>query len=223
MGTFGTGSCRSALAVVAAAVALAACSSIPTPSMPSLPSSSWFSSSRPEPATAADASAAVPEAKIECPSVSVRRGASTYTIYTNPADQSALNVRYQATVVDTARECHVVNRIVTMRVGVQGRVIVGPAGAPPQVEVPLRLAVVMEGIEPKPITTKLVRIPVTVPPGDMNVLFTHVEEQVSFPQPPGDQIDSYIVYVGFDALAVREPPVKKKPAPKPKPKPKPAT
>ena len=115
------------------------------------------------------------------------------------------------------RSCHVANRIVTMRIGIQGRVIVGPAGAPPQVNVPLRLAVVMEGLEPKPITTKLMHIPVAMPPNDTNVLFTHVEDQISFPLPPGDQIDSYIVYVGFDPLAVREP-VKKKPAPKPKPK-----
>src|SRR5665647_1521924 len=60
--------------------------------------------------------------------------------------------------------------------------------------------------------------------GDANVTgtvdratFTHVDSEISFPlpQPLGD-IDSYVVYVGFDPVSA--PPEKKKPAAKPKPK-----
>jgi len=71
-----------------------------------------------------------------------------------------------------------------MRVGVQGRVIAGPAGAPSQVDVPLRYAVVKEGVDPKTITTKFRRFPVAVAPGTANVVFTDIEEDLSFPIPP---------------------------------------
>ena len=63
--------------------------------------------------------------------------------------------------------------MVSMQVGVQGRVILGPAGAPGTVDVPMRFAVVHEGPTPKTIVTKLDRVPVTIPPDDANVLFTH--------------------------------------------------
>ncbi len=53
----------------------------------------------------------------------------------------------------------------------EGRVILGPEGAPGQIDVPLRFAVVEEGIDPKIIATKLDRVAVTVPPNDSNVLF----------------------------------------------------
>jgi hypothetical protein len=141
----------------------------------------------------------------ECPSVGIRRGASTLRVSDNPAEPSPLNLRYQVGIANTARECHLNGPILTMRVGVQGRVVLGPVGMSGEVEVPIRVAVVREGIEPKTITTKLQRIKVTLPPGDSNVLFTHVEEDVSFPMPPGAEIDSYIVYVGFDPLAPKEP------------------
>ena len=53
----------------------------------------------------------------------------------------------------------------TMRVGVQGRILLGPAGGPGQVDIPLRLAVVREGPEPKPIVSKFARLAVAVGPG----------------------------------------------------------
>jgi hypothetical protein len=64
---------------------------------------------------------------------------------------------------------------------------------------------------------------VVTPPCQPNVLFTHVEEDVSFPNPPGAELDAYVIYVGFDpdsAEAEKKKPAKPtKPAPKPKPKP----
>ena len=90
-----------------------------------------------------------------------------------------------------------------MRVGVQGRVIVGPQGGPGRITVPLRLAVVHEGVNPRPVVSDLYRIDVVLPQGDTNQSFTHVEDNLTFPMPPGAEIDSYVVYVGFDPLAGR--------------------
>jgi hypothetical protein len=104
-----------------------------------------------------------------------------------------------------------------MRVGVQGRVIVGPAGAPNQVDVPLRYAVVREGVDPKTIVSKFRRVPVALPPGATNVAFTDIEEDLRFPMPGRAELEAYVVYIGFDDTGDRNrPPVPKKSAPKKK-------
>ncbi len=117
-----------------------------------------------------------------------------------------------------ARECKVVNGIMTMKVGVQGRILLGPSGGPGTLEVPLRYAVVREGPEPKFILSKFYKVPVSIPEGKPSVAFTHIDEAITFPRPPADEIDSYIVYVGFDPAGEKQQPAKK-PAPKPAPKP----
>lgn len=140
-----------------------------------------------------------------CPQVRVRAGASTFQVSANPAEPSPVNMRYQVGIGETARECRRAGPDVVMRVGIQGRVIIGPQGGPGQIDVPLRLAVVREGVEPRPIVTDLYRLNVIVPQGDTNVAFTHIEDRLTFPMPPGAEIDAYVVYVGFDPLAARAP------------------
>lgn len=159
---------------------------------------------------------------IDCPGVTVRSGASTLMIggkAVSANDTGALELRYQGTIIRTARECHVAAGIMTMKVGVEGRIITGPAGGPGTVDVPLRVAVVHEGVNPKPITSKFTRIPVTIAGDNDRVTFSHVEQDITFPMPvPAGDIDAYVVYVGFDTMAAPEkktPAVRRKPA-KPK-------
>ena len=94
----------------------------------------------------------------------------------------------------------------------------GATGAPGPIALPVRLAVVKEGLEPRTIWTKFYMVPVMMPPGQPNVLFTHVEEDMSFPNPPGDDLDKYVVYVGFDPDSAEA--EKKKPTKPPPKKPK---
>ncbi len=171
-------------------------------------------SAAPGPAGNANASAT----DIECPSVDVRTGAATLMVGSKPGEgePSALDLRYQGTIIRTARECLVNAGVMTMKVGVEGRVITGPAGGPGTVDMPLRIAVVREGVNPKTIVSKFARVPVTVAGAVDRVSFTHIDPEISFPLPqPLADIDSYVVYVGFDPTAA--PPEKKKPAAKPKP------
>ena len=195
-----TGRCLPVAAVVALAAAVSGCSSSLSTPAPNL--SSFFNSVTTTATGKPDAPAAD---DITCPDVSVRAGASTLSVSSNVSDDAALNLRYQVGIGQTARECKLVGNTVTMRVGVQGRVILGPAGGPGQIDVPVRLAVVHEGPNPKPILTKLNRVSVTIPTGDGNVQFTMIEDEISFPMPRAGVIDEYIVYVGFDALGLREP------------------
>jgi hypothetical protein len=145
-----------------------------------------------------------------CPSVDVRPGTSSLA-FNAPGGQGAMGLRYQATLGQTARECHAMAGNLNMKVGVQGRIILGPAGGPGTIEVPLRLALVEEGPSPKTHWTKLYRIPVSIGEGVPNVAFTHVEEDLTVPMPVGNTIESYVVYIGFDALSLKEQPAKKPP------------
>ncbi len=173
------------------------------------------------PATTAAADGSPSPADIDCPGVEIRQGASTYQQSGPDNGSAALSVRYQANFVRSARSCALHAGNVTMKVGVEGRVILGPAGEPGTFTLPVRLALVHEGIEPKTIWTKFYPVPVTVSPGQANIPFTYVEEDVSFPMPPGNQLDEYVIYVGFDPEGAPEP--KRKPAPKPKAKAKSAS
>jgi hypothetical protein len=186
-----------------------------------MPSMSWFNSSASNAnasATATTAITALP-ADFDCPQVQVRTGASTLTSSANPADPTAMNLRYQVTIGATARECRMgPNNMVSIKVGMQGRVIVGPEGAGSSaIDVPLRFAVVRETVESKVITTKLDRVAVAVTPNEGNVLFSHVAEGLEFPMPRGGDLDNYVVYIGFDPASVQ---AIEKPKPRPKPAPK---
>jgi hypothetical protein len=137
---------------------------------------------------------------VECPGVDIRTGASTMNIAARTTDATAGDLRYQLSFGQTARECAVQGATITMRVGVQGRVILGPMGGPGRVDIPLRYAVVREGPQPKTIATKFKRISVGVAPGQTHIQFVDIEEGLSFPLPPRSELDAYVVYVGFDEI-----------------------
>jgi hypothetical protein len=164
----------------------------------------------------AQQSAAPPDpsqAQVEdnCPPVSIRAGASTYAVGASGKAAVGNDVRFQATITRTARDCTRMNGEITARIGIQGRVIAGPAGAPASVEIPLRVAVVKGGVSEKVIATKPYRTTVAMSE-EGNVPFTLVAEDLVYPIPPGATGDSYIFYIGFDpqALAPEPKPPKKK-------------
>jgi hypothetical protein len=156
-------------------------------------------------------------ADVDCPSVEYRQGAATLAVNAPEVTNSALSLRYQGSFLQTARECVVRGGDLTIKVGVQGRLVVGPAGAPGAVTVPLRYALVREGLEPRTIWTKLFIVPVTIAQGEPNTLFTHIEEEMTVPLPSAVELGAYVIYIGFDPDGAAPPP---KPPPKAKPKPK---
>jgi hypothetical protein len=159
---------------------------------------------------------------VDCPYIEIREGASTLTVNAG-TDNSAMSLKYQGTFVRGARQCAVVAGQMVMKVGVEGRIILGPAGGPGEVNVPLRIAVVDRAVAgSKTIITKLIVIPVTVESANANPTFTHVEDNVTFPMPPGGEIDNYIVYIGFDPLATQPQEKPAKPKPKRRPRVNPA-
>jgi hypothetical protein len=140
-----------------------------------------------------------------CPDVKIRAGASTYAVAA-PGKQAVGNdLRFQATITRTARDCTLTGGEITARIGIQGRVIAGPAGTPGTIEIPLRVAVVQGGVQERTIATKVYRTSVTM--SDVgNTPFSLVAEDMVYPVPPGATGDSYIFYIGFDPQALRPEP-----------------
>jgi hypothetical protein len=158
-------------------------------------------SSSPEPAAASPGAPAADDSDLTCPAVSIRPGASTFSVGLPGKPAAGADLRFQATITRTARECSSNAGQISARIGIQGRVIAGPAGAPTSVDVPMRVAVVQEGVTSKTIATKAFRTTVAMQP-DGTVPFTLVAEGVDYPAPSGAAADQYVFYIGFDPQAL---------------------
>ena len=207
------GRLRMALALAAAGVALSGCGggtlggSSDTSSSPSI--SSRFSELFGSKSQAVGETAPPPvNNELSCPPVTIRAGASTFAVGVPGKEAVGNDLRYQASITRTARDCTQNGGQITARIGILGRVIAGPSGAPPTVEVPLRVAVVQGGVQEKTIATKAYQTTVSMSE-DSSEPFTLVAEDLVYPVPPGAANDSYIFYIGFDPQAL---------APEPKPK-----
>jgi hypothetical protein len=156
----------------------------------------------------------MPNSDVECPSIQVRNGASTWQM---PTGGATTDLRYQASLGQMARECALLGDTMTVKVGIEGRLLVGPKGATGNIEVPLRLALVQEGPRPKSVWTKFYAVPVNLQPGQSGTAFTHVEDDLTFVMPPSKDISAYVIYVGFDPQGLN---ARKKRAPEHKAAPK---
>jgi len=139
--------------------------------------------------------------ELDCPVVKIRAGASTYAVAPPGKQPVASELRYQATITRTARDCTRSSGQIVARIGIQGRVIAGPAGAPATVEVPLRVAVVQTGVHERVIATKVYRTTVSMTE-DTSVPFSLVGEDLAYSMPSGATSESYVFYIGFDPQAV---------------------
>lgn len=142
---------------------------------------------------------------LTCPPVSIRAGASTYQVAAPGKQPVGNDLRFQVTITRTARDCTYNSGEITARIGIQGRVIAGPAGAPSSVDIPIRVAVVQSGVQEKTIATKAYRTSVSMSE-DGSVPFTLVAEDLLYPAPSGAVGDSYVFYVGFDPQALKSEP-----------------
>jgi hypothetical protein len=202
---------RRGIAIVAAISLAIGCSLLAAPaSAQSLGDrfKSLFGGKSEAPAEGAPPVASEPQTDLTCPSVSIRAGASTYAVAAPGKQPIGNDLRFQATITKTARDCTLNGGEITARIGIQGRVIAGPAGAPSTVEIPLRVAVVQGGVTEKTIATKVYRTSVSMTEAGSEP-FSLVAEELVYPAPPGAVGDSYIFYIGFDPQAL-------KPEPKPK-------
>jgi len=137
---------------------------------------------------------ALPAIATECPPIKVREGGEAYAKYTGSASIPK-NLNFQAVIEKQSRNCVVSNGKITVRMGVVGRLLLGPAGNVSSVNVPLRFAVERDGVA---LFSEKYDIPVTVVPPSQSEEFVKVVENVEIPYVGGEQIT---IWVGFDSRA----------------------
>lgn len=202
--------CSQGWAAMALVLAIGGCSTIENTMGPL---TSVFSSPAPAPAVTPNTPTNI-SAEENCPGATVRQGAAAWSLSGGPG---ANNVRYQASIAQIARECAVLGDTMTIKVGVEGRLLVGPRGGPGTVTVPLRIALVQEGPQPRPILSKFYPVTVSVAPGTTQTSFSQVEDDITFPIPADRNLERYVIYVGFDpqsAVPAARQQKKKRAAPK---------
>ena len=142
-------------------------------------------------------------AELDCPSVEIDEGGASARV--GGADNSS--VRYQFDIGQTARECAPVsNNQFTLKVGVSGRLLIGPAGGPGSYSVPLRV-VVHDEVLHKDAFSKIYKVEADSPSTD-GAPFTFVTEPILLPMTRTDLADDYTLTVGFDSGKMTPPPPK---------------
>jgi hypothetical protein len=146
--------------------------------------------------------------EVDCPTIEVQDGTASLRTYSG--GESNGNVRYQYSLGDTARECKVIGNQISIKVGVEGRVLIGPMGSPGSFSAPVRIAIKHES-EGKAIVSKLYHVPVTVPAGAAEAPFSFVSEPLLVPMVEVRADEDYTILVGFDGNGgVEATPVRRK-------------
>ncbi len=141
---------------------------------------------------AANAQAAMPAIATECPPIKVRNGGEALFYFGNGKSGDPRDLQYQAIIDNQSRNCVVSNGLITVKMGMVGRVLLGPKGTQKQVNVPVRFAVERDGVA---VYSQKFDLPVGIDPSTQTAEFSKVVENVGVPYLGGEDIT---IWVGFD-------------------------
>jgi hypothetical protein len=128
-----------------------------------------------------------------CPSIDIIENAAGYRGSGSGAQAS--QVSFQASITGTARECITQGSQMRIRIGIEGRVLLGQAGRAGSYSVPLRIVVKRRA---ETVTQRFTRLNVSVPQSDIQGEFSYVEENLVVPLSSVDPADEFDIYVGLD-------------------------
>lgn len=130
---------------------------------------------------------------INCPTVDVAEGGAAYRV--GGADNAS--VRYQFNIGDTARQCDPAGPgQASLKIGVAGEVVIGPAGAAGTYSVPLRITVTQEA-DKKQVFSQTYKVDATTD-GVAAGQFRVVTEPITLPMPTLQLANIYSISVGFE-------------------------
>ncbi|MDB5474448.1 MAG: hypothetical protein JWP99_1751 [Devosia sp.] len=135
---------------------------------------------------------ALPVIATQCPPIRVRPGSEAMFYYGSGRTGDAKALQYQGVIDETSRNCVVSNGLITVNMGVVGRVLLGPQGNQSSVNAPIRFAVERDG---QAIFSEKYTIPVAVTAPARSAEFVKVIENVQVPYLGGEEIT---IWVGFD-------------------------
>ena len=182
------------VAVAAMAAALGGCSMgnmlAPAPANASL------QNANPSQAELAQSQTSIlPAIATECPPIKVRVGGESMARYANSSRPDPRELNWQAVIDKQSRNCIVSNGKISVKMGVVGRVLLGPAGNVAATDVPVRFAIERDGTA---VYSEKFNLPVQIDPQLQQGEFVKVVENVDIPYIGGEQIT---IWVGFDARA----------------------
>jgi len=178
--------------VASAAAILAACSMGGINPAPSAQSQA-LQTAAVSPEEIAAQSPAMPAIATECPPIKVRPGAEALYYYGKGQVGNPRDLQYQAVIDKQSRNCVVSNGLITVKMGVVGRLMLGPAGNQTSVNLPLRFAVERDDVA---VYSERYDIPVAITPPNQSEEFVKVVENVGIPYLGGERI---VIWVGFDS------------------------
>ncbi len=145
------------------------------------------------PAAVAEAQTnALPAIATECPPIRVRAGSEAMFYYGSGRVGDAKSLQYQGVIDETSRNCVVSNGLITVNMGVVGRVLLGPAGNQTSVNAPIRFAVERDGAA---VFSEKHTLAVAIAAPARSAEFVKVIENVAIPYLGGEEIT---IWVGFD-------------------------
>jgi len=136
---------------------------------------------------------ALPSIATSCPPVKIMPGAQALFYYGGGKTGNPNSLHYETSFDQETRNCVVSNGLITVKMGVVGRLMLGPAGNQTSVNLPVRFAVERDTT---PIFSELYQLPVTIAPSTQANDFVKVVENVQIPYVAGDDIT---IWVGFDS------------------------
>jgi hypothetical protein len=128
-----------------------------------------------------------------CPTLDILEGAAGYR--GRGSGEAASAVSYQASIVQSARECVTQGNQMRIRVGIEGRLLLGPNGKAGTFLVPVRIVVKRRK---DIVTQRVAQVSVTVPSTDTQADFSYVDESITVQITEFDPGDEYDVFVGLD-------------------------
>jgi len=136
------------------------------------------------------------EEVLVCPEIEARQDAVYYDIYAAKELRDPKNVRYQAVINKFARQCDFQSDYFAIKLGFAGRVLVGPAGGPGEVTLPVRAELAGKGDQV--VWSKTYKIQVTVPPESGSQFFAQVTDDLVYQPRFGEKLEDFRVYIGFE-------------------------
>jgi hypothetical protein len=136
---------------------------------------------------------ALPAIATECPPIKVRSGNAALFFYGNGRAGNPQDLQYQAVIDNQSRNCVVSNGLITVKMGVVGRLLIGPKGNQQSVNLPVRFSVERNEVA---MFSETYQVPATVDPATQSGEFVKVVENVAIPYVGGENI---VIWVGFDS------------------------
>ena len=138
----------------------------------------------------------VKESPSGCPTISILEGTVAQRMLA-PGASGNEGVRYQYSLYHVGRACNSAGAAMSVKVGGDGRVLLGPAGTAGHFDVPIRVVIFSE-VEQKPVASKLYRVPASIGAGQSATPFQFVSDNLPVPLAAGRNGSDYSIKVGID-------------------------